>query len=342
LHEVILSKRARTTPLTTLEPIVLKFVELSVQLARGKTAREGLVQYKNIAQSTAISTIELVIKQFLELAKKQLEQAQKKANQINLAQIDDLEAGESPESLILNTMSNEDTKDRTDRQVVTPWLRFLWEAYRTALDTLRNNAKLEVLYQSVALQAFQFCLKYERKLEFRRLCETLRQHFFTAVKYANQPFAIDLNDPETLQRHLDTRFSQLNAAAELELWQEGFRSIEDIFNLLEITKKNPKLYMMANYYEKLARILMVGENQLFHSAAYFKYYSIMRQNTNLTEDDLQKMASTFLVSALAVPIIRQNSTFEEDKSKTLRLTSLLHVSQVPTREFLLQQAVSFS
>ena len=258
LHEVILSKRARTTPLATLEPIVLKFVELSVQLARGKTAREGLVQYKNIAQTTTVSTIELVIKHFLELAKKQLEQAQKKANQINLAQIDDLEAGESPESLILNTMSNEDTKDRTDRQVVTPWLRFLWEAYRTALDTLRNNAKLEVFYQSVALQAFQFCLKFERKLEFRRLCETLRQHFFTAVKYSNQPFAIDLNDPETLQRHLDTRFSQLNAAAELELWQEGFRSVEDIFNLLEITKKNPKLYMMANYYEKLARILMVG------------------------------------------------------------------------------------
>ena len=339
LHEIILSKRARTTPLDILEPIVIKFVELCVTLGKGKIAREGLHQYKNMAQNSSVTTIEVVIKRFLELSEAKLAKAQNDAKKINLVAIDDLEAAETPESIMLRIVSAEDTKDRSDREMVTPWLRFLWEAYRTALDTIRNNARLEVLYQLVANQAFAFCVKYQRKTEFRRLCEIIRQHLSTTAKYAHQPYAIDLNDADTLQRHLDTRFVQLSAAAKLEHWQEGFRSVEDIFNLIELSQKMPKAYMMANYYKTLSKILMVGENYLFHAAAYSTFFSIRRQDKNLSEEDHSNMATLVLMSALSIPIINTRADTDENKHRYLRLTSLLRASGIPTRESLLAEAL---
>ena len=53
-------------------------------------------------------------------------------------------------SVMLAMVSGEGSKDRSDRVVLTPWLKFLWEAFRHVLDILRNNSKLELLYQEVA------------------------------------------------------------------------------------------------------------------------------------------------------------------------------------------------
>jgi translation initiation factor 3 subunit A len=117
-------------------------------------AREVLYQYKNIAQNVVVGTIEVVIKKFLIAAESKLDDALKKVKLLQMTACDggyclivDLEAEETPEHIIMSTVSAEDSKDRTDRQLVTPGLRFMWEAYRTALDTIRNNVKLEVLYQ---------------------------------------------------------------------------------------------------------------------------------------------------------------------------------------------------
>lgn len=369
LHDHITSKRSRNVPIVSLEPVMLLLVELSVEQKKGKLAKDALYSYKNIAQNTNVATIELVLKKFIELAVGKVATAQEKADEVQSSleatttatNVDDLEATETPESILLATVSAEQSRDRTDRAIITPWLKFLWEAYRTVLDILRNNARLEILYQSTAMQAFDFCLKHARKTEFRRLCELLRNHVQTAAKYSSQMHAINLNDPDTLQRHLETRFQQLNVAVELELWQEAFRSVEDIHTLLNLSKRPPKNIMMANYYEKLTRIFLVGENYLFHAAAWSRYYNLLRQssvmvasgqskkadNPSATDADLQRAASFVLLSALSIPVISTSRSrgamvdFDEArKNKNSRLTHLLGMSSAPTRAVLFRDAHS--
>jgi translation initiation factor 3 subunit A len=303
----------------------------------------------------------MVLKRFIELAEQKVTEAQAKADEIQSsletsgpsANVEDLEAIETPETILLATVSGEQSKDRTDRAIVTPWLKFLWETYRTVLEILKNNARLEIMYQTTALQAFQFCQKYTRKTEFRRLCELLRNHLTNA--------AINLNDPDTLQRHLDTRFQQLNVAVELELWQEAFRSVEDIHTLLSLSKRPAKNIMMANYYEKLTRIFLVSENYLFHAAAWSRYYTLLRQSSNtlasgqgvkkdnpsVTEADMTKAASFVLLSALSIPVISTSRSRgalvdvdEVRKNKNTRLTNLLGMASAPTRAALFKDAMS--
>ena len=231
------------------------------------------------------------------------------------------------------------------------------------LEIVKNNARLEIMYQSTALLAFSFCQRFARKTEFRRLCELLRNHVQNAAKYQSQMHAINLSDPDTLQRHLDTRFQQLNVAVDLELWQEAFRSVEDIHTLLSLSKRPAKNVMMANYYEKLTRIFLVSENYLFHAASWSRYYNLLRQSASIvasgqslkkdhpavTETDMTRTASFVLLSALSIPVISTSRSRgalidvdEARKNKNNRLTNLLGMSSAPTRNVLFKDAMSKS
>jgi translation initiation factor 3 subunit A len=217
------------------------------------------------------------------------------------------------------------------------------------------------MYQATALQAFEFCLKYTRKTEFRRLCELLRNHVQNAAKYASQIHAINLNDPDTLQRHLDTRFQQLNVAVELELWQEAFRSVEDIHTLLNLSKRPAKNIMMANYYQNLTRIFMVSDNHLFHAAAWSRYFNLLRTSAAqvaanpalkkdspaTSDEDWTRVASLYLLAALSIPVIsnaRSKGALldvdEAKRNKNTRLTNLLGMAKAPTRASLFKDILN--
>ncbi|ODQ81521.1 hypothetical protein BABINDRAFT_179232 [Babjeviella inositovora NRRL Y-12698] len=339
LYELLTSKRTRGVAVASLEPIALMFVSLAVELRKTKIVKDGLHQYKKNVQvaATGLASVEVVCRHLLELAEKRLEQAQATADKSALDAEDDLEAVESPEDILLAAVSNEQSRDRSDREVVTPWMRFLWEGYRTVLDILRNNSKLEVGYAAAVNQAFGFAVRNSRKTEFRRLCEMLRMHIQTAnlQQKGVQLNTIDLADPETIQRYLDLRFTQLTHAVRLELWQEAFRSVEDVHHLITLSKRQPKPHMMLTYYENLARIFLVSDNYLFHAAAWYRYYNLYTQHPHATTAELSRFATRFLLAALTIPAQETG-----DDAKNNKLAALLNLPKVPTRASLLAAAVS--
>lgn len=91
---------------------MFRYVELCVDLKMGRFAKDGLIQYRNSCQQVNLTSFEEVTKKLLRLATEKAEQ----------------------------------TLDKETLDVDDPWFKFLWETYRTVLEILRNNSKLQALY----------------------------------------------------------------------------------------------------------------------------------------------------------------------------------------------------
>lgn len=111
--------------------------------------------------------------------------------------------------------------------------------------------------------------------------------------------------------------------------QEAFRSVEDIYGLMCMVKKTPKSSLMVVYYAKLTEIFWISGNNLYHSYAWYKLFLLQKSfNKNLSQKDLQLIASSVVLAALAVlPYDSTNGMshmeFENEKERSLRMTNLI-------------------
>jgi translation initiation factor 3 subunit A len=167
---------------------------------------------------------------------------------------------------------------------------------------------------------------------------------------------------ESVELHLQTRFAQLETSSVLHRYTEGFRTVEDIYNILQISQARrktkpdvppPKPKLMAAYYEKLTTLFWVSENYLFHGFAWYKYYSLCKEyNRGMSEEMKRMQASAVLLAALCIPQLPNQSgkatnkqhgiatTVEDDiiKQKMSRMAVLLGFhTRNPTREALLTE-----
>jgi len=352
LHDVLSSKRHRTWQ-PMMEEVMKRFLTICVEMRRGKASKDGLIQYRIICQQMNVNSLEAVLRHFMQLAHEgaqaALELAEKTISDkiANLLDFDDLEAEETPESLMLATIGGSaDSKKRTDRLLVTPALKFLWEAYRTVLDILRNNSKLEELYRDTAAKAFAFCKTYNRAVEFRRLCEMLRNHIHSQTKVDPKWRDREPPTPEALQVHLETRFGQLATAVEMELWQEAYRTVEDVHSLTLLMKRPPKPSSMAAYHAQLAQVFWVAGNSLFHAYALVRSYATAKSlKTAPSEAELTALASRAVLAALSVPpsspVLDLNLLeYDLEHEKTKRMAQMLSFPSTASRATLLAEVVA--
>lgn len=322
---------------------MFKYLDLCVELKKSHIAKEGLFQYRNMFQSVNVGSLENVIRGYLRMAEDKTNAARKQSQQA-VIDIDDLDNLATPESILLSAVSGEDAQDRSDRTILTPWVKFLWESYCQCLELLRTNAHVETLYHDIARMAFQFCLEYNRKTEFRKLCEKLRKHLEEICKLPQLVSNVSINKAETQQLNLETRLHQLDSAIQMELWQEAYKSAEDVHSMMNLSKKLPVPKIMANYYQKLAMVFWKAGNYLFHAAALFKLLQLSREmKKNMSSEEQQRMANRVLLATLSIPLPSAHPEFdrfiETDKSpleKAQKLATLLGLTQPPTRVHLLK------
>jgi translation initiation factor 3 subunit A len=81
LHDVITSKRHRTWQ-KVLEQIMFRYVDLCVELKKGRYAKDGLIHYRNVCQQVNVSSLEEVIKYLLKSATDKAEEAEGKAAEV--------------------------------------------------------------------------------------------------------------------------------------------------------------------------------------------------------------------------------------------------------------------
>ncbi|KDO22829.1 hypothetical protein SPRG_11588 [Saprolegnia parasitica CBS 223.65] len=352
LHEALIAKKNRTwQPMH--EELMLTYLKITIDLQLGRIAKDGLHQYRNLVLAQNPASLEKVLLFFVAESEKRAAEARQYSTEISLNASVDLESAQSPEAVMLSTTTAEDSTDRTDRAVLVPWLRFMWETYRTVLDILRCNTKLEGLYKQVALSAFAFCRTYARKIEFRRLCEILRTHLYTLQRHEAAPTTQSIRQmrgwdgwsADSVELHLSIRFEQLDTASSLELWTEAFRTVDDVHLVFGFLETLPKPTLMATFYHKLAEVFYISNNHVYHAYAWFKYYTLIQRERLTPIMELPLLASKVVLASLSIPVQANNVALLENadnaavllEEKDEHMAALLGFTQLapPTRQQLL-------
>lgn len=168
------------------------------------------------------------------------------------------------------------TKDKVKKN----W-RILIDAFRTELELIYRNKKLEDVYCSFGKRAFAKCLKFRKCMEFKRLSDVVKSHQNHNIKTVEKQsisqvaFALDIKNVETNERLCEFRFSQLEYAKELRLWQDCYRIIEDINTLMK-SKKNVTVRTLIPYYDNLHQIFWHAKEYLYHAVSYQSYYTCLK------------------------------------------------------------------
>jgi len=364
LLDLIKSKRHRSWSKEH-EAIMDTLVKLNVELKDSKAAKESLFQYRLTCHSVNIKSLEDVIRKHIALSEQRVEKAKEEGLKLAierrkaaglgeisedalLEQIEDLESPDrSPEDLMLSSVTSEGNQERAETEILVPWIKFLWEAYRNSLDLLRNNKLVERLYQEIAKMAMEFCVKYDRKNEFRRLSDSLRTHLNQITRNTKGQNAISLTNPESQAIHLDIRITQLDYGIKIELWQEAFKAVEDIHYLMNIPKRAPHPQKLAEFYSKLGVVFSRSKMDLFHACTQHKLFKLTRDlRKNLSQTELSQLASKMLISTLSIPITEVKhglgkmldieNALSEKHSKMARL---LELERSPSRASLMQDMI---
>ena len=171
-----------------------------------------------------------VVTRYLDKCKAKITEAQEKYGLTDCFHLN-LEEEVSPLSVFDDLCLDKEDPKRAEREVVYPLVVFYWDNIRNILELVRINNTMEDLYHKVCQRAFEFCTTYNRVNEFHILRRLLHKHLDNLMDpmqdQSNMKFRVVWSS-STAELQLTTRFRQLEAACQLQLWQEAFNIVADI------------------------------------------------------------------------------------------------------------------
>lgn len=128
----------------------------------------------------------------------------------------------------------------------------------------------------------------------------------------NATNAINLRNPDTQLKHFKARLRQLDCAMELEMYNEAYKTVEDIWSFILMSKKVTSTFLMTNYYSKSAELFLRCGCHLYHAAALLNLFGLFRNHKkNIGPKELSDLGSRVLCATLAIPL--SNSKPSSDK-----------------------------
>lgn len=133
-----------------------------------------------------------------------------------------------------------DPEAKTQKDQMKGCLRMLWETYRTIMENVKWNEKMEELYFDALKRVSAFCLRFKRRGEFAWFCEHINKFVLDLnvrdIDLKKNPSHVDLSKPATNDKHVAARFEVVKTAMAIEMWAEAFKTLETILVLKQMRK----------------------------------------------------------------------------------------------------------
>jgi len=367
------------------EKVMLLYCDIAVENKTDfrKTTKEAFILYKNICKpdKTQVSsrTLDSLAKCLNYLVKKsetvgnkvynallQKEEtavAEAKAEAVGEGKVEELPREEKE---ILDERIRREKQKREKLQGNEPYLKYQHEMYRCVLDILRNNGKLDDLYQEVIVKWARYCERLGGVFQFGKLCGVCRKQLAAIAQHQSQENAVKLSDSMVRSAYLRTRFVLLEVATRLKLWQEAWKLITDITELLKgKAKENLNLdkALLSTYYLRLSQIFWSSKNYLLYGYSLWDYYilsvearqkkvatdkkkkkskkkkdrSILDETAVLTDEQMKFLKKRVILATLCIlPSLGSNEAHAQQECENTRQNEMaekLGFSQ-PNRRFL--------
>jgi hypothetical protein len=203
LHLTLHGKKFRGNNII-LEKVIIEMIDLCGDNLITTYLKEDIGHFRNVCQHTNMTLLENVLKKLKDRADDAIKRCEEENGFDKLKQLlgganseEDADtqavsaflsgdqAELNPEELML--LANCNFEQVESKQSLMNRVAFFIDVCKIILDTLRQNSKMIDFYNQTAQRVFDFCCKYNYRVEYVRVAETLHSHFNQIIKISKHP-----------------------------------------------------------------------------------------------------------------------------------------------------------